>query len=399
MDRKTKGLLWGLIGLIILVIVLDATADKPVDWTPSYIHTDAKPLGSEVFYQGLQSVAQDLQLQGKSPFDVFQDSIKLSGTYFFLNSYVNITNEESTQLLNWVKEGNTAFIASEGIPKPLLDSLGLDVSFHVSTTEIEYKPSFNLVDKPLQLSSYKTSRKAFEYLYFSKIDSANTKALGLVRQSNSRKNKDRKHTNYITVDWGGGEFLFHLAPQVFSNYFMLDDENSDYTSRTLGYVDLGKSIIWDSYYKAGKEQISNPLYYLLSNPYLKSAYYLVIITSLLFVIFGGKRKQRPIPILPPVENRSYEFAQTIAGMYLDQKDHKAIAQKQITSFLEHIRSTYNLPTHDINSEFLRDLALKTGKTYEDLETLFQYIERIDKAEAINEDDLKTLDKKLTTFNS
>ncbi|MFO7744904.1 MAG: DUF4350 domain-containing protein, partial [Psychroflexus sp.] len=91
--------------------------------------------------------------------------------------------------------------------------------------------------------------------------------------------------------------------------------------------------------------------------------------------------------------------QTIAGMYLDKKDHKAIAQKQITTFLEHIRSTYHLSTNDINTSFLKDLASKTDKDYEDLKALFQYIERISTSEVVSEDELKILDKKITTFNN
>lgn len=398
MDKKMKGLLWGLVGLIIFVIVLDATAEKPVDWTPNYLHTENKALATEVFYKSLNNIASEVEHFQQSPFEVFQDSLQKTGTYFFLNNYVNLTKQENEALLKWAASGNTVFIASEGIPKLLLDTLDLDVSFHVSNTEIEYQPSFNLKDKSLQLSDFKTSRKTFEYLYFSKIDSAKTKSLGIVKTKKA-KTENSNHINYVEVEWEGGKFLFHLAPQVYTNYFMVDYDNSDYTARTLGYLSLNQPIYWDNYYKSGKEGISSPLYYLLSNPYLKSAYYLIIITSLLFVIFGGKRKQRPIPIIKPIENRSYEFAQTIAGMYLDKKDHKAIAQKQITSFLEQIRSHYNLSTNDISDTFFKDLASKTGKPYEDLKILFQYIERINRSEVVSEDELKILDKKITTFNS
>jgi hypothetical protein len=396
MDKKMKGLLWGLIGLVVLIIILDATKVEPTDWSPSYVHTDNRALATEIFYEGLQTVASGIEHLDKSPFEVFQDSLQKSGTYFFVNRYVNLTEEESKDLLSWVETGNSVFIASEGIPKLLLDTLGLDVSFHVSNSEIEYQPSFNFKNEPLKLADFKTSRKAFEYLYFSKIDSLQTKALGEVKTSKSR---EAEHTNYIQVNWGDGKFLLHLAPQVYTNYFMVDGSNSEYTARTLGYLDLDQTLFWDNYYKSGKESISNPLYYLLSNPYLKSAYYLIIITSLLVVLFGGKRKQRPIPIIPAVQNRSYEFAQTIAGMYLDKKDHKAIAQKQITAFLEQIRSSYHLSTHEINTSFLKDLASKTSKDFEVLKALFQYIERINTSEIVSEDELKTLDKKITTFNS
>lgn len=391
-----KGLLWGLVALIVLVIVLDATKEEPTDWTPSYVHSDERALGTEIFFEGLASKASNIERLGQSPFELFQGDSDITGTYFFLNNYVSLTKKEVKDLSTWVNSGNTAFIASQGIPAKLLDTLDLDVSFFVSNSEIEYQPSFNLTDKKLKLINSKTSKKAFEYLYFSEMDSTKTQVLGNVKSADS--SEDLNHINFIQVNWGKGKFLLHLSPQVFTNYFMVDGSNSNYTSRTLGYLNLEDNLFWDTYYKSGKEKISNPLYYLLSNPYLKSAYYLILITSLLYVIFGGKRKQRPIPIIPPVENRSYEFAQTIAGMYLDKKDHKGIAQKQIISFLEHIRSTYNLSTNNINTTFLNELAFKTGKSYEDLEALFQYIEHINTSEEVSQQELKTLDKKITTFN-
>lgn len=399
MDKRNKGLIIGLIGVIILMIILDATTEKPVDWFPSYVHTDNRALGTEVFYKNLSSLKTDIQHVEKSPFESFQDSLQPKGTYFFLNEYINLTKEEIDQLLEWVDHGNTAFIASQGIPKSLLDTLGVDISFYLSNSQIEYQPSFNLVEKHLQLELAKKSRKAFEYLYFSEIDSAKTQSLGLA-QSTLKESEDENasHINFIKVSWGDGYFLCHLAPQTFTNYFMVDESNSDYTARILNYIDFDEPILWDNYYKSGKEKITNPLYYLLSNIYLKTAYYLIIISSILFILFGGKRKQRPIPIIAPIENKSREFAQTIAGMFLDKKDHKTIAQKQIQSFLDKIRNRYGLSTQKVDTKFLKDLSQKTNQNYEDLEELFKYIEFINTSETISEKELINLDQKISHFN-
>jgi hypothetical protein len=200
------------------------------------------------------------------------------------------------------------------------------------------------------------------------------------------------------VSWGNGYFLCHLAPQTFTNYFMVEDSNNDYTARTLNYIDFSKPILWDNYYKAGKEKIINPLYYLLSNIYLKTTYYLIIISSILFILFGGKRKQRPIAIIDSVKNKSQEFAQTIAGMYLEKKDHKTIAQKQIQSFLDRIRNRYGLSTQKVDTRFLKELSQKTNQDYKDLEELFKFIEFINASETISEKELINLDHKISHFN-
>jgi hypothetical protein len=399
MDKKNKGLIIGLIGVIILIIILDATTEKPVDWFPSYVHTDNKALGTEVFYKSLSSLDTDIQHVKKSPFESFQDSLQQKGTYFFLNEYINLTKEEIDQLLEWVNSGNTAFISSQGIPKSLLDTLGIDISFYLSNSQIEYKPSFNLVEENLKLESAKKSKKAFEYLYFSEIDSTKTQSLGFAQSAlKGSEDENARHINFVKVSWGNGYFLCHLAPQTFTNYFMVDGSNSSYTARILNYINFNEPILWDNYYKAGKEKITNPLYYLLSNIYLKTTYYLIIISSILFILFGGKRKQRPIPIITSVENKSREFAQTIAGMYLDKKDHKAIAQKQILSFLDKIRNRYGLSTQKVDARFLKELSQKTNQNYEDLEELFKYIEFINTSETISEKELINLDHKISHFN-
>ncbi len=395
MDRKIKLFLLGCFVLFIFIVILDTNAEEPVDWTPSYVHTDDKALATEVFYQSLQNLTQTIKHYETSPFEVFQDSVSPRGSYFFLDQYVNLTPEESHYIMDWVSSGQTAFISSEGIPKLILDTLGLDVSFYVSNSTIEYQPSFNLKSPQLQLPEFKPSRKKFEYLYFSEIDSSATQVLGLVKPFDEDQTQ---HTNYIKVNFGEGQFLLHLAPQVYTNYFMVDKNNSQYTARTLSYLDLNAPLLWDNYYKSGKQTNTNLMYYLLSNPNLKSAYYLIIFTSLLFVFFAGKRKQRPIPIQRPFENKTYEFTQTIAGMYLDKKDHKAIAEKQIKSFLESIRSTYHLQTSRINEAFLEDLASKTTKDYQKLKEIFEYIHYINSAEIISEQELKALDKKMTSLN-
>jgi len=363
------------------------------------VHTDNKALGTEVFYKSLSSLDTDIQHVKKSPFESFQDSLQQKGTYFFLNEYINLTKEEIDQLLEWVNSGNTAFISSQGIPKSLLDTLGIDISFYLSNSQIEYKPSFNLVEENLKLESAKKSKKAFEYLYFSEIDSTKTQSLGFAQSAlKGSEDENARHINFVKVSWGNGYFLCHLAPQTFTNYFMVDGSNSSYTARILNYINFNEPILWDNYYKAGKEKITNPLYYLLSNIYLKTTYYLIIISSILFILFGGKRKQRPIPIITSVENKSREFAQTIAGMYLDKKDHKAIAQKQILSFLDKIRNRYGLSTQKVDARFLKELSQKTNQNYEDLEELFKYIEFINTSETISEKELINLDHKISHFN-
>src|SRR5690606_11360340 len=136
----------------------------------------------------------------------------------------------------------------------------------------------------------------------------------------SLKIKDPQ-VNFIQVPMGEGQFLIHLQPEIFSNFFLLAKNNAAHTEQVFSYLEGSKTIYWDNYYKSGKHIDISPLRVLLDNKYFKWAYYFVLLGCLLFIIFEGRRKQRSIPIVQPLTNKTYEYTRTIAGMYLNKKEN------------------------------------------------------------------------------
>ncbi|WP_127844146.1 DUF4350 domain-containing protein [Psychroflexus aestuariivivens] len=399
MNKTKKILLYGVLALIAFTMFLEVIREEPIDWTPSYVSSDSRPLGSEIFFENLSEKAKQIINRSRPPFEEFNEGNIENGTYFFLNNYVNLSKEETDQIFDWVSQGNNVFFASAGIPQKILDTLDLNITFHVSNSKITYKPAFNLLNESLRLKTPKVSPEKYEYLYFKKIDTLETIVLGVASVwDDDQIESDSENINFIKIPWGDGQILIHLAPQVFTNYFMIGDENHEYVSRILNYIDLSEPIYWDKYYKLGKKGISSPLYYLLSNIYLKWAYYMILIASLFYIIFSGKRKQKPIKIIPPVSNKTYEFTQTIAGMHLEKKDHKEMANKIIKLFLEKIRHKYQLNTQELNIDFIKNLAHKTGIDFKVLKDVFQYISEIQNRNTISEEELKTLNNKISELN-
>ena len=136
---------------------------------------------------------------------------------------------------------------------------------------------------------------------------------------------------------------------------------------------------------------------LLANKYFKWAYYFVLIGMLLFVIFEGKRKQRSIPIVKPLTNKSYEYAQTIAGLYVDKKEYHTIAKKQIVQFLEHIRTKLRVPTENMDRQFYRTVAERSGNTLENTTDLFTLIAKINAQNTTTKAELIMLYKEIEQF--
>ena len=119
--------------------------------------------------------------------------------------------------------------------------------------------------------------------------------------------------------------------------------------------------------------------------------------SLFFMIFEGKRKQRKVPIVLPLKNTTVDFTKMIGKLYLQHKDHKNIAEKKITYFLDYVRQHFYLKTTHLNKELAQKLATKSGKNLQEVETLFRFIQKIQNQNQITERELQQLCERIEVF--
>ena len=398
MKRSQYILLGILIILVSLGILQESLKTEPISWYPSYADFDDRPLGSEVFYNLMQTtdVIENQETITRNPYQFFESSNKEKGDIIFFNSYVNLTDAEVESTLEWVNQGNNVLIASKGFPEQLRDTLGF-------TQLIKYSyDRFNLKDAKYELSWYHRDQpqdkkfgfwKDLDYMYFDSI-SPQLEVMSRIERLIDSTDKKQIFPNAIKADFGQGSFYLVSTPAIFSNYFLVENNNYQYTFELLAYLDLSNTYYVDQYYKNFKSNISSPLYYLLTNQQLKTGYYLLIITLLFFVIFEGKRKQKPIPVIEPLVNRSLEFATTIAGLYYKNKDHKSIAVKRIQLLKQFIRKEYKMNTEIINEEFVEELAQKSNTKVAQVKHLFKLITKINQSQKISEDKLEDLDRSI-----
>ena len=398
MKRSQYILLGILIILVSLGILQESLKTEPISWYPSYADFDDRPLGSEVFYNLMQTtdVIENQETITRNAYQFFESNKKEKGDIIFFNSYVNLTDAEVESTLEWVNQGNNVLIASKGFPEQLRDTLGF-------TQLIKYSyDRFNLKEAKYELSWYHRDQpqdkkfgfwKDLDYMYFDSI-SPQLEVMSRIERLIDSTDKKQIFPNAIKADFGQGSFYLVSTPAIFSNYFLVENNNYQYTFELLAYLDLSNTYYVDQYYKNFKSNISSPLYYLLTNQQLKTGYYLLIITLLFFVIFEGKRKQKPIPVIEPLVNRSLEFATTIAGLYYKNKDHKSIAVKRIQLLKQFIRKEYKMNTEIINEEFVEELAQKSNTKVAQVKHLFKLITKINQSQKISEDKLEDLDRSI-----
>lgn len=383
--------------MIAALVYMEATKPQPINWFPSYDKADKIPLGTFVAHTLMEDAfGNNFEETTLPPFEFLKDN-SIHGTYLFVNNEITFDEIEMDSLFDWVSKGNTLFISSNYLGEKLLDSLNLEMKTEVKVSQIQSEPILKLVNKSIASEKTYHIKKNFPIRYFSKIDTLAHTVLGVSGVYDNSPNIENPRINALRIPMQKGMIFLHTQPEVFSNFFLLEGNNSDYTSALLSYVNNDKTLYWDNYYRSGKHINISPLRVLLNNKFFKWAYYFVLIGVFLFIIFEGRRKQRSIPIVKPLTNKTYEYTQTIAGMYLDRNEYHAIAQKQIVLFLEFIRTKLRLPTETLNPRFYKAVAERSGNTLEDTSNLFTLIEKINTQKNTDKDELMKLYRKIADF--
>lgn len=398
MSRRQNILLISFLAVIGFLVYLEASKPQPVNWFQSYVKEDKIPYGTYVFSNLITRSLQNKVRQVHSPPFEFLSDENPEGVYFFVNDQLFFGETELDSLLSWTSRGNTLFLAGMYFDKSLLDTLQLKLETYWSPARYTHKISLNLVNENLQKNKYFLDQE-IELRYFSKIDTASQTVLGFSGLYEDSEEVHIPRKNFLKIPWGEGSLFLHSQPEVFTNFFLLSGENAEYTANALSYINTDKTIYADNYYKSGIQTNQSILGILLKNRNFKTAYYLMLAGIFLFIIFEGKRKQRKIPVIKPLVNKTVEFTQTISGLYQNQKDYRSVAFSQIRLFLENLRNSYQITTDQVDSEFLENLSKRSGNSLEETKELFSYFEKIQNQKFISQSDLKELYTRIRTFKN
>lgn len=356
----------------ILLIILKLTEPQPVDWKDSYSRKDKIPFGSYVMYDLLKDLFKDNSINEITfpVYNTLKNKIIKDVNYIIICTQFNPDELDIQYMLDFVHDGNNMFISASSFGKELSDSLRIKTqsilfsedSLFVSLTDDIFNRSDTTFIKTSSLNNYLTE-----------FDSVNSISLGIDNYGN---------TNFIKYYYGRGSFFIHTIPHAFSNYNILNDD-AGYVAGVFSHLSDG-NIFWDEYYKEVNKYNSTPLRFILSTTELRWSYFTLVISLILFIIFRGKREQRIIPVIKPLENTTVEFIETVGNLYFRQKNHKNIADKKIAYLFDHLRTRYSINTNEINEEFKAVVAQKTRFGIDNTSELFSLIKMVKRSLSIDQ---------------
>ena len=421
MERRQLVLIVALVGVLVLLMIILSGGRDRFNWRENFEQDNENPYGTYVISTLLKSY-----FPGENFYE-FNDSIpndfsrnKENSNYVFIGEAMYMDSADVQGLLAFVNTGNTAFISSKTIPYDLMFYLYYEECYDYYWDDYSMQADtlmkFNLIHENLAApKSYE-----YSYLYKNKIQSYSwhyidseyfcDEELSLVALGQMNDSL----VNFARVQYGEGQFYLHTSPIAFTNIQLLDETGIGYANKVFSHLAEG-SIYWDNYsqvpesvgrrrnqennYFGGNRTITSkgPLQYILEQPPLAWAWYILLSMSLLYLLFRAKRTQRIIPVLEKNTNTSLEFISTIGRLYFLQNNHRKLALQKIFLFKAFVRQRYGIQAKSADDEYLHKLINKSEVEKDLVDKIFLLDKNISDSSFVSENTLIDFHKLLDQF--
>jgi hypothetical protein len=371
--------------LLLTYVVVLYNRPTPVNWKPTLYYGDRIPFGTYVFYHQLHDFFPNAKVTNtnQSIYSLFSKKLT-PGNYVIVAKEVKLNKIDLERLVKYIEAGNTVFITAFNWAGALRDSLKLRTQIEEQKDQTEQNFANNTLK---QATNYKFD-KDISNRYFSSFDTTRTKVIS--------KNNGGKAT-CINYKFGKGTLLLCANPELFSNYSLLKPQGAEFAERILSYMPAKQNIYWDEYQNHDVESDNSPMRVFLNNTALQWGYYLSLFTLFIYVLFEIKRRQRVIPVIEPLKNATVDFVNIVGRVYYEKRDNANIAYKKIIYLLSYLRENHHLKTNKLDTEFVTNLANKTGIEPALASDLVDHINYLSQQQKVTDHELIVLNQLIEKF--
>ena len=394
------------LGIIALMFFLMYLANKnsppKFQWKPTYSTKDKQPYGSFVFDKIMtKSWEKGYSHSYESITDLYNyydDEEIEEKAILVVCDFFDIPLYEIDDFFDCIISGTSVFVAADYFGRTLSDSLGFSLGGDFYSTFdfpfLQEKKTVFFHNSVSQDSIYGIPRAMINN-YLGMAPKA-LKTFRFEEYSVAVNNKNQDIIRRYAI--GEGELYLCHTPLLFTNYSILNDSTNLFVRQALAPL-KDKPLIRTEYY--GKERSSDtektsPFRYILSQPSLKWAYYIVVVCVILFMIFTARRKQKIIPIVKPPKNKMLDFVRSISVLYLKRNNNADIVLKKYSYWCDEIRRKYGVDVvnEEHNKHFIKQFSAKTGMPEEETRTLFLELDGIREHTFVSDEEMMDLITKM-----
>ncbi len=361
------------------------------EWAERYNFEDEEPQGLYIFKEVTTRYFSEI------PVEVNSDLIDtLNGSNLYIQFVPRGINDEVVDtLVSIASAGNDVLIIGDSLNNRLIDTAP---HFFEDTFLFDSTLVFNFTDSDI------ASDTNFSYKFHAVEFDENSNDINyLIRGIDWEE--DQEYVRVAAADSlalmvsfpiGEGRIFYHVNKDLFYNYSYRQTEMFDYTQRLLAHFDPEHIYLLNPLmiYGSGNINHRNPLEFIMSEPALKAAYFLLILGTLLYVFFGGKRKQKIIPVMEKNENTSLEYIETVSQLFYQQDQHKKLVAHMKNIFFHKMQKKFFVAPDDPN--YVKVLAKKSKISATELQYIIHRFKEMDSNFSFTSDELASLNQRLET---
>lgn len=382
---KVKG--WWIVAIVVVGIYIISMIYAPaqIDWIPSYSSKHSKPLGCMILHEQMGK-----SFPNKKTYDLWEnydpflkDTTKTSlFNIIIIDESVNMNDSKLNLLKNKVEAGCNVLISAKNISENISELLG--IKQHIDTTL--FLTHSDTISLSIANKKY-IFNKAIDNQSFN-VNNDSTIILSTINDS---------LPIFVAKKVGAGSIFYHCKPMVFTNYHLVDQSNYKYAFDCLAELSILPTY-WDEYSKAINSTSFSPITYIIVNPMVKKAWYLLWAVLIIHTLLELRRRQRIIPEPAIYNNQSLSFVKNLGRLYFMRKSHRDIAMKQYQLFKDGVRRKYYISLEDNIPEKIIQLSAKSGVPERTITAIVEVGQYAASHNSIGEGQLIKLNKTIEIFN-
>lgn len=383
---------------IILIVSLTEYRDVPVHhWRETFNYNDEQPQGLYIFKELADRYFKDIPTTVNG---YPEDTMNINSLYIQF-----VPNDLESPLIDTLLEiaaaGNDVLIIGDFYDDDIAETLDhyLDDAFLEDSLM-----SFNFTDPNLAADT--------NYVYhFHDRDFVSSKQTKFNLMENPFYFRDDLYWDdgaqqYIKVSTpdsmivmaafphGDGRLFYHVKKDLFYNYSYRQNQMFEYTQNVFAHFDPQHVYLLSpiNLYQGPDPSSNNPLDFIMNQPALKAAYYLMLLGILLYVFFGGKRKQKIIPVIVKNKNTSLEYIETVSQLFYQQGQHEKLVTHMRNIFHHKMQKRFFIAPD--NPNYLEMLAKKSKISETELQYVMDRFRNLDDNFNFRGDQLVSLNRRL-----
>lgn len=409
MKSNRNTLLIVLIAVLALALILFFffNEEDRYNWRPTYSNQNEQPYDISLFKKTLEaSYGEDnfsvvKNLNTDTAFGEAENAL-----FIYIHPEPRLDSVELAQLDTFTARGNRVLISSSS-PANLLrerfsDCLPNDSAsrrytdyFRAKTAYLSLKKFRNDTALPLRYM-VRDEKLRFPWPYFDLQECESAEAITL----GTFKAIDRNFVNFIRINNGDGAYYLHATPLLFTNYHFQRKADFEHTQKLLSMIPKVDILYYEPDYFTPATAANNqppisesPLRFILANPPLKWAWYLIIALTVIYVFNTVRRRQKAIPVFSLPQNETANYLDVVSRMYQKEGRHKHIIGIQEKLLKRHLQNKYRINIRLNDADAVDEAARRLQMETRYIKQFFSGLERAKNNSTLTDEEFKnTIDK-------